>query len=105
LLGWLSKYAKVKIWQIMILDVIWFTTISCQPLTFVAKSMVTFLPNFYLQNLLHDKNCDKASKSWKKKYHDQQLFVANQTTANICSAKSLAWHILKANQARPLYPC
>jgi len=66
LLGWLSKYAKVKIWQIMILDVIWFTTISCQPLTFVAKSMVTFLPNFYLQNLLHDKNCDKPSKSWKK---------------------------------------
>jgi len=34
LIGWLPKYAKPKIWHAIILPFVWFTTKTCQPVTF-----------------------------------------------------------------------
>jgi len=45
LIGWLLNYDKPKIWQAMILTIIWFAAKTCQPLTFGLPNPWQF---FYL---------------------------------------------------------
>jgi hypothetical protein len=45
MIGWLPKFVKLKIWQAMILAIIWLATKTCQSLTFGLPNLWQF---FYL---------------------------------------------------------
>ena len=62
LIGWLPKYAQTKIWQAMIMAIIWFATKTCQLLTFG-------LPNLW----------QIFTKLWLAKSSAWQILVANQS--------------------------
>jgi hypothetical protein len=56
MIGWLSKFVKPRIWQAMILAIIWLATKTCQPShIWLAKSMAIFLSSFGLPKLRHGK--------------------------------------------------
>jgi hypothetical protein len=61
MIGWLSKFIKPRIWQAMILAIIWLATKTCQPShIWLAKFMAIF---FYLA--LACQNLGMTNFGWK----------------------------------------